>query len=308
MSADNLMVQPGMVQPSSALSFTCLVEDRFALAESPVWDGDNNCLLWVDIPAATIHELALATGMRRRWQLDGTIGSIGLARSGRLVVARRNQVGLLDRDSGTYEMLAELFAASPEFRLNDGKVGPDGAFWVGSMDESGQYRPLASLYRVTADGGVSARVEGVITSNGLAWSADGTRMFHSDSRGCWIDRWDFNPASGALGARRRIATPATPDGRPDGGASDIAGGYWSCGVSAGCLNRYDADGSLLAKYAVPVAAPTMPCFGGEDMRTLFITSLRQGLSELQLAAGKLAGAVLVARADVAGTPIAKFSD
>lgn len=290
------------------LTFSRLTDDVFALAESPVWDAERGALLWVDIPVGVIHELTLATGTRRRWQLGGTVGSIGLARSGRLVVARRNEVGLLDRDSGAYQTLVELFASSPEFRLNDGKVGPDGAFWVGSMDESGQYRPLASLYRVAADGTFAAKVDGVTTSNGLAWSADGMTMFHSDSRGCWIDRWDFDPVSGAMSGRRRIATPDTPQGRPDGGASDLAGDYWSCGVSAGCLNRYNGDGRLLARHGVPLAAPTMPCFGGADMRTLFVTSLRHGLSEPQLALGVPAGSVLSARMDVAGTPIAKFAD
>ena len=119
-------------------------------------------------------------------------------------------------------------------------------------------------------------VEGVKVSNGLAWSADARTLYHSDSRGPWIDRWDFHPTTGAISNRRRIVTLTESDGRPDGGATDIEGGYWSCGVSAGCLNRFAPDGRLLARYDLPIPAPTMCAFGGADMRTLFITSARQG--------------------------------
>ena len=144
---------------------------------------------------------------------------------------------------------------------------------------AGERKPLGSLYRVDGSGRVEKKVEGLITSNGLAWSADGRSMFHTDSSGAWIDRWRFDPATGEIGERTRIvADIANADGRPDGGATDVEGCYWSAGISAARLNRYDADGRLVAHYPVPVAAPTMPCFGGPDMKTLFVTSLRTGRS------------------------------
>ncbi|HQT46102.1 MAG: gluconolaconase [Acidocella sp. 20-63-7] len=285
------------------LVFTRLGETSCELAESPVWDAVNGALLWVDIPQGVIHQRHLATGAQQSWRLGDVIGSIGLARSGRLVVARQHEVGFFDRHTGAYEKLASVGPADAGLRLNDGKVGPDGAFWVGSMDLSGQSRPVGTLYRVQADGTVEAKCAGLITSNGLAWSADGETLFHSDSRGCWIDRWNFDASSGAISARTRIATPGMGDGRPDGGATDAAGTYWSAGVSAGCLNRYARDGRVLARLALPVAAPTMPCFGGEDLRTLFVTSLRKGPQD-----GPLEGAILTARVECPGVPVAVFAD
>jgi sugar lactone lactonase YvrE len=165
------------------------------------------------------------------------------------------------------------------------------------MHEAPERRPLGALFRVAPDGTVERKREGLFTSNGLAWSPDGRTMFHSDSRGCWIERWEFDPQSGAISGQTRIATPQEEDGRPDGATVDAEGTYWSAGVSAGCLNRYTRDGALLARVPVPV--PTMPCFGGPDLRTLFVTSLTP--------AGGDTGLVVSARAPVAGVAGWRFA-
>lgn len=276
--------------------FSPLPETGCMVGESPIWDERTDSLLWVDIPVGTIHEFTPSTGARRQWRLEGPVGSIGLAVDQRLVVARRHEVGLLDRTSGAYVSLAQILPDHPELRLNDGKIGPDGAFWVGSMHEAPERLPIGALFRVTPDGNVACKREGLFTSNGLAWSPDGRMMFHSDSRGCWIERWDFDPATGTISNPQRIATPQEADGRPDGAAVDAKGEYWSAGVSAGCLNRYTPEGRLVERFVLPVPSPTMPCFAGDQR--LYVTSL-------QLAGGQL-GPVLVAPAPVAGVPITRF--
>src|SRR5258705_528561 len=82
-------------------------------------------------------------------------------------------------------------------------------------------------------------------------SPDGRTMFHSDSRAGWLDRWDFDPANGAISNRMRIADLDEAMGRPDGGATDINGDYWSAGISAQRLNRFAPDGRLIESYPVP---------------------------------------------------------
>ncbi|HTN60163.1 MAG TPA: SMP-30/gluconolactonase/LRE family protein, partial [Devosia sp.] len=113
---------------------TMLVAERFGVGESPVWDAERVRLLWCDIPAGVIHALEIGSGARERWEFGEPVGSFGLAQAGRLVVALPNTVILFDPASGTRETVASIAHAKPGMRLNDGKVGPDGAFWVGSMD------------------------------------------------------------------------------------------------------------------------------------------------------------------------------
>ena len=210
------------------------------LTESPVWDAVNGALLWCDILEGEIHELRLGDGARRSWHFSAPVGSFGLAAGSRLVVACLHDVLLLDRDDGSRTMLARIEDGMTRTRLNDGKVGPDGAFWVGSMDDTPPKEPIAALYRVTPDGQVVRKVDGLITSNGLAWSADGRVMFHSDSRGRRLDVYDFDPTTGEMTAGRVLARLDDKTGRPDGGATDSSGIYWSAGVTAGQLNQFTA--------------------------------------------------------------------
>ena len=125
--------------------------------------------------------LSIDTGERETWDFPEVVGSFGLCRSGRLVVAQRHHVVLFDPKIGTLTDLTANVEEPPTNRLNDGKVGPDGAFWVGSMDENSPRQPVAALYRVTADGRITKQQDGIAVSNGLAWSPDGRTMYHSDS-------------------------------------------------------------------------------------------------------------------------------
>jgi sugar lactone lactonase YvrE len=284
---------------------------RCDLGECPVYDDTNDVVLFEDIPNKAIHSVDLKTAAKKSWTFASEVGSFGLASSGKLIVALRHVVGLFDRDDGSFTELATIERDNPDTRLNDGKVGPDGAFWVGSMDNSGrpELKPIGALYRIDATGKVEKKADGVTVSNGLAWTADGKTMIHTDSRARWIDRWRFDPATGAIGERKRIVSDIPEEqGRPDGGAMDAEGCYWSAGVSAARLNRYDLDGKLLAQYAVPVAAPTMPCFAGPDMKTLFVTSLRLGRKPELLEKYPLTGITIVGRSDVAGVPVERFRD
>lgn len=286
-----------MTQPD--ISF--VVRERFGVGESPVWDAERQRLLWCDIPAGVIHALDVTSGARQRWSFDEPVPSFGLAQGGRLVVALRRDVVLFDPQNGARELVASVTHAKPEMRLNDGKVGPDGAFWVGSMDAGTDGAPEARLYRIGADGTVRVIAGGLAISNGLAWNADATRMYHSDSRGgMWLDCWDFDAATGAVSNRWRLRDNDEANGRPDGGACDMAGVYWSAGPSASRINRFAADGALLGWVDVPLRLPTMPCFGGADLRTVYVTSLDSKAEDEGL------DGVVSFRVEVAGVKVGRF--
>jgi sugar lactone lactonase YvrE len=257
---------------------TFVVAERFGAAESPTWDAATGQLFWCDIPAGTIHSLDIESGQRRRWSFGEPVASFGLADSGRLVVALLNSVILFSLETGERELIATIELPAGVTRLNDGKVGPDGAFYVGSVDRSAT--PRAALYRVDKAGQITILTSGFSASNGLAWTADGQTMFHSDSQGdMFVDRWDFCSQSGAISNKRRLREHDMANGRADGGAFDTAGIYWSAAPSCSRLNRIALDGRLLGWVDMPISKPTMPCFGGADMRTVYVTSLDSKLPE-----------------------------
>lgn len=289
------------------MQFELLIDRGFALTEGPVWDDRRERLFFVDIKNRNVHRVALDGSDFATWTLPSQVGSIGLGESGRLVVALEKALAVLDPDSGTVTPLVEIPPEPEMNRLNDGKVGPDGRFYVGSMDQRPERQTVGSLYRVDANGTLEVLLEGgLMVSNGLAFSPDGTTMFHSDSGGRWIDRIDIDPSTGRLGDRLRIVSDiADATGRPDGAACDAQGNYLSAGVSGGRLNLWSREGALLESWPAPVPAPTMPCFCGPDLRTLVITSLVPGPDRPQ---DPRSGALFITRAPFAGAPVTRWKD
>ncbi|WP_319530487.1 SMP-30/gluconolactonase/LRE family protein [uncultured Cohaesibacter sp.] len=279
------------------------------IGESPVWDERRGELFWCDIPKGTIWRHAPGTGKTQSITLDDTVGCLGLCESGRLIVGCGLSVLLLDPDSGKRTILHRLDDPGFPCRLNDGRVGPDGAFWAGTLHDIAlkDQQPIAALWRFTVE-----RAERVIDrvrcSNGLAFNAEGSVMIHTDSVGQWIKRHSFDKATGAIDAGELISTPSESDGRPDGGAMDVDGIYWSAGVSAGVLNGYDLNGNRLYRYALPVPRPTMPCFGGEDFQTLYITSHQVNLTDEERASSALSGRLLSVRMARPGFAAPRFDD
>jgi sugar lactone lactonase YvrE len=288
------------------IAFTLLADTRCGIGEGPVWDNRRRVLFFVDIIAPAVHAVHLDGSDLRSWKMPSRTGSIGLGESGRLVVALERALAVLDPDTGALSPLVDLPDEPASNRLNDGKVGPDGAFWVGSMDDRPDKQPIASLYRIDGHGQVTQPITGGLTvSNGLAWTPDGGTMFHSDSRGRWIDRYAFDPATGRMSDRTRIASGIEEEtGRPDGAACDSRGRYWSAGVTAGRLNVWSRDGVVEESHPTPVPSPTMPCFCGDDLRTLVFTSLRPAGTD----ASSHSGSVFIGRAPVAGAPVTRWAD
>lgn len=286
------------------MEFTAIEGLTLSLGESPVWDERRSQVFLCDITNNRVIALKLNGEIVGDWSFEANAGSLGLCESGRLVVALAREVILFDPDTGERRTLARLEGEIETNRFNDGKVGPDGCFWVGTMDQRTDREPIGTLYRVSADGSIVKKKTGMFTSNGLAWAPDGRTMFHTDSAGKWLDRHDFDPATGEIGKGVRIAHPDEETGRPDGGACDAEGFYWSAGVSAARLNHYDPDGKIVAQYPVPASAPTMPCFCGPDMKTMLVTSHR--LNAARLAEYPLSGGIFLAKAPVAGAAVSRM--
>ncbi|HUC61014.1 MAG TPA: SMP-30/gluconolactonase/LRE family protein [Alphaproteobacteria bacterium] len=280
-----------------------LIDFPLKAGESPVWDARAQALYFADLDAPALFRFDPATRAVARWDMPSGIGSFGLCADGRAIVALRTGVHLFDFATRRLEFLVHPEPDLPDTRLNDGKVGPDGRFWVGTMHERTPREPVASLYRIDWDGTSTRMLGGLRISNGLAWSPDGRTLWHSDSRSHVLRCFDYDPATGAISNGRDVHRFALEDGLPDGAAMDAEGRYWSCGVTAGCLNRFGPDGTLDLKLELPILCPSMPCFGGPDLRTLYITSLTRARDGVE-GIGTLSSLQL----DVPGAPVGRFRE
>jgi sugar lactone lactonase YvrE len=205
--------------------------------------------------------------------------------------------------------------ASPPYdpateRFNDGKADPQGRFWVGTIYEP-RDPPLAALYCWGGDGLV--RMAGDVTvSNGLAFSPDGHTLYWSDTKAHRVQVFDLDPVVGSLSRQRVFAQfplkvagqdLATYGGRPDGAAMDSEGAYWCAMFEGQRLLRIASSGEVLREVRLPVRCATMPCFGGADLKTLYVTTARENRPVDELAAQPLAGCVLRLRVEAPGLPV-----
>jgi sugar lactone lactonase YvrE len=245
------------------------------VGESPTWDAATQQLLWIDVRAPAVLRLDPRTSVVTRWDLPEVVGALGLALEGCVVLALTRRLALLDLRSGKLAAWLDISNEPTGNRLNDGKVSPSGRWFVfGSMDDRAVGKQATgALYRAGSDGSITCLHAGLAIANGIAWSPDAATIYFSDSLAgrVWCAAW--NELDGTMTAPAPFCEADESFGRPDGAAIDTLGHYWSAGVSAGCLNRFAADGRHVARLALPCRAPTMPCFGGDDLGTLFVTSL-----------------------------------
>ncbi|MDE1179954.1 SMP-30/gluconolactonase/LRE family protein [Paraburkholderia sp.] len=263
------------------------------VGESPVWRAAEQALYWVDIPAQKIVRVRADTGERTDWQLPEKVACIAFDARGTVLAgcesglfavtlpeAQPGGAGAAEAMSVTGRKLAAPGFASSNMRFNDGRCDRQGRFWSGTMvQDMSLADPAGALYRYDTDGVLSAPViDALIVQNGLAWSPDGTTMYLSDShptrRLIWA--FDYDVASGEPRNRRVFADLHHYVGRPDGAAVDADGCYWICANDAGALLRFTPEGKLDRRIDVPAIKPAMCAFGGRDLDTLFVTSIRPG--------------------------------
>jgi sugar lactone lactonase YvrE len=280
-----------------------------AVGESPVWHGAEQAWYWVDIPARRIWRLDHAAGSTRHWTAAEMVACIAPRAQGGLVAGMETGIFAVDlRDDGSVR--AERLAAPPELapgmRFNDGRTDRQGRFWSGTMwMDMAAALPIGRLYRYDGAGLSAPLVSGLVTQNGLAWSPDGRTMYLSDShptrRRVWA--FDYDVDAGVPHNRRLFVDMAAYTGRPDGAAMDSDGCYWVAGNDGASLLRFAPDGKLDRELNLPVAKPSMPCFGGPELDTLLVTSIVQPGKEDDA----LAGAVLLVRPGVRGVPEVAFA-
>lgn len=286
---------------------SCVLDVRAALGEGPTWSREERRLYWVNINGHTVNRFDPATGANEVCQLPEQVGSFVLREAGGLVVALRSGFHFLDFDTAALTPIADPEADKPDNRFNDGRCGPDGRFWAGTMrDPQDPAQRTGALYCLDTDLSWRTMVSDVGVSNGLAFSPDGGTMYHADTRQETIWAFDFRAEDGTLSNRRVFATTHDLPGRPDGGCVDAEGFYWSANVDGWQMVRFAPDGSVDRTVKLPVQKPTMPAFGGDNLEIMYITSIGSGGSTPLQPGQPQAGSLFACEPGVGGLPEPKF--
>jgi len=283
----------------SGTRFEVVADSRDILGESPTWSETTGCLYWVDLRRPCLHRLHVASGRKATWPMPEVIGAVVSRQSGGVVIALKDGLHAFDPDRSDLVPLVQLEFDRPHNRLNDAKCDAAGRIWCGSMWDYGLH-PTGGLYRVDGDLSVTGIRSDVCVANAISFSPDDRTMYFADSRKGQIEQAAFDVRTGDVGPWSVLVDADAVPGVPDGATVDAEGFIWNARYKGGCLARFAPDGRLDRLIELPVSQPTSCAFGGPGLRTLFVTTATQKLSESELESQPLAGSLLALDAGVAG--------
>ncbi len=269
------------------------VATGYGLIEGPVWDKIHG-LYFSDVINGGVflfdraHKIAPVVPKRRG------IGGMALHASGGLVVGGRD-IACVSLKDGSSKTLLALDAIPGATGFNDLTTDAAGRIYVGSLAYrvfGGEPPKPGHLHVIDLDGKMRTISDGVILTNGLGFSPDGKLLYHSDARAPLVRVYDVN-ADGSVGPWRKFASLGE-DRVPDGLKVASDGSVWVADAHGGRVAVFNPDGTHRKDVAVPLPMVTSLCFGGDDLRDLYIvTGSRGGPHEN-------CGSIFLMKADVAG--------
>jgi sugar lactone lactonase YvrE len=285
----------------TATPFNCVCDAKASLGECPVWSVDEQILYWIDIHAPALHRFDPASGADIALPMPESIGCFALRAGGGFVIALRGGIWLADPSGALVRKIAVAPYDPAHHRFNDGRCDREGRFFAGSMNEK-RDASTAALYRLDGDGSLTEVLADMTISNGLAWSPDSRTMYHADTQTHAIRAYDYDTGSATPRNPRIFAAWSGETDRPDGGAVDSEGNYWTAFFRGGKVLKLSPRGQVLAEYATPAMCPTMCAFGGPDLATLYVTTARNMRDPDELARLPQSGGVFAMRVEVPGLP------
>ena len=284
---------------STSLCLECVWPIATTLGEGPVWPAAEKALWFVDIKKALVHRFDPSAGKHRSYAVGEAPSFLMPCASGNFLIGLKSGLHRFDPGNGACTPLLEVELDKPGNRLNDGAVDRFGRLWFGSMDDA-EAEPSGALYRFD-ERGLSCVDPGYVVTNGPAICPEGRTLYHTDTLGGVIYAFALDP-DGRLSNKRVFVRIEEGAGYPDGPTVDSEGCVWTGLFRGWAVRRYAPDGTLMQTVRFPCANVTKIAFGGDDLRTVYATTARMGLSEEDLASQPLAGGLFSFRSDVPGLP------
>jgi gluconolactonase len=270
-------------------------------AEGTQWvPADGGYLVFSDIPGDELRKWSAAKGVTSFRKPSQNANGNTLDREGRLLTCEHGgrRISILEKD-GTLKTLVDAHDGKKLNSPNDAAVKTDGTVWFTDPEYglAGRPREQAGNFVFRFDP-KTKRVSPVVTDfdrpNGICFSPDEKRLYVADSgKPKHIRVFDVKPDN-TLANGKIFCT--INKGGPDGIRCDADGRIWS---SAGDgVHIFGPDGNLIGKILTPQVpnpgkngpplvseAPANLCFGGKDMKTLFIAARKSLYSIPVLANG-----------------------
>jgi D-xylonolactonase len=278
---------------------TCVWDLKATLGEGPIWHGD--ALWFVDIKGHAVHRYEPTTGATQTFDAPDQVTFIApVEDDDGFLAGLKSGWHFFDPKVGSFTYFDEIEPAHLNNRPNDSTVDAQGRLWFGTMHDA-EDAPTGALYRLDAEGPHVKIDDGICITNGPAVSPDGKTLYHTDTLAKTIWAYDIGE-DGSTSNKRVFAQVEIEGAWPDGSVVDAQGYVWTALWGGFGVLRFSPEGTIVDKIALPVPNVTKPCFGGPNLKTLYFTTARKGLSDEDLAAYPEAGGLFAVDVDVAGQP------
>lgn len=244
-----------------------LAEENAVVGEGPIWNADEQKLIWTDIQTGRLFAYDPASEANEQIHSGFNIGGLMQNKAGGYVCFIWDGVVLWKSDDEWKRIQPEEHAGEL-LRFNDVIAAPDGSAFAGTFfgDKPGK------LYRFATDGAVEIVEEGIGCANGMGFSPDLQTMYFTDAAAREIYAYDFDASTSAVSNKRLFVKVAAEDGVPDGMTVDSEGYIWSANWFGACIIRFDPDGKEERRIATPAKQTSSVMFGGKDLDDLYFTS------------------------------------
>ena len=276
-----------------------LVKDcRNCHGEGPVWIPKNGTLLWTDIEKPALCRYREISDEYESIPLERKLGSFALINERTILAAFDDLIAVFDIEDRKILHSVPIETEIPETRMNDGRADRQGHFIISGFDDEGKGR--SGVYRIGKNLSIDKWFEGISSGNSICFSPDGKRMYFADTPEGVIWRYDYDAENGRIGDKTAFFDFTDEPGLPDGSVVDSEGYLWNAEWGGGRIIRISPEGKLDSVVEMPVKNPTCIAFGGNDLKTLYITTSRLMLSDEELAAQESAGSLYSISLETAG--------
>jgi D-xylonolactonase len=278
----------------------CLWPVGAELGEGPVWMAAEKALWFVDIKGRRVHRFEPDTGVRHSWEAPEPVSFLAPIEGGGFIAGLKSGLHRFDPAAGGFALMTAVEPPHFDNRTNDGYVDRNGRLWFGTMHDGEKLRQ-GSLYRLGHDGTPIRQDSSYAITNGPATSPDGRTLYHIETRDRIVYAFDL-AEDGGLSNKRELFRITRPNAHPDGPCVDAEGCLWISLFGGWGVERYSPAGELIGRIELPVPNVTKAAFGGDDLRTLYLTTAWLGMTPEQRAAAPLSGALFAVRVETPGLP------